>query len=180
MSRLTAPPSVDTEPLRASLAPVRHALLDDAAAEADAVLTRARSDADATVGAARDEVQAAVEQERARATAARAARSDIALAEARRTAHRTVLRARADVWRALVDRVVAEVDELRDDPRYPALLDHLTALARDQLGADATVEEHPDGGIVARAGPRRVEYGLPSLARRSLTNIAGKEDGPWR
>ena len=180
MSQVTAASAVDVEPLRASLAPVRRALLDDASAEADALLARARSDADSTIGAARRETQVAVEQARERATAARAATTDMARREAQRQAHRRVLRARSEVWRELVDRVIAAVDELRDDPRYPELVAHLTALARDQLGPDATIDEHPDGGIVARAGTRRVDYGLPALARRALIAIAGEEDGPWR
>ena len=154
-------------------------MLDDASAEAERVVTAARDDADGRVEVARNEVRAAVEQARSRAAAARAASAEVAVGEARRQAHRVVLRARADVWYELVDRVVAAVDELRDDPRYPALLDHLAARARDQLGADATVEEHPDGGIVARCGTRRVDYRLPVLARRALTRVTSEEVGPW-
>ncbi len=174
-----ARPALDVESLRTSLDPVRRAMLADASVEADRIVTEARARADSTIDAARDEVRTAVEHATRRAQRARAASAAVALGEARRDAHRTVLRARAEAWNELVDRVVAGVDGLRDDPRYPALAEQRAGEARSQLGDDATIEEHPDGGIVARSGPRRVDYRLPVLARRALQTIAGERDGPW-
>ncbi len=63
---------------------------------------------------------------------------------------------------------------MRDDPRYPALLDHFEAVAREQLGDDAVIERDPipGGGIVAELGSRRVDYTLPQLADRALEVLA--------
>lgn len=165
---------LDRDRALASLEPVRRALLEDATAEGERLLDAARADADDILATARADVDQAVERARRKATASAAARRDDALTRARREAHASVLTARAELRATLVERVRAQMATLPDDPRYPDLIDHLTDLARQQLGDDAEIAHDPAGGIVATSGPRRVDYRLSALADR-VVDDAGEE-----
>jgi vacuolar-type H+-ATPase subunit E/Vma4 len=167
--------------LEASLEPVRDALLADADADAERIVAEAERAADELVDEAERDADAAIENSRRHAEASRRARADQALARARREAHLAIQQARADLRRQLVDRVHTAAEGMRDDPRYPALLDHLEDLARSQLGDDAVIQRDPvpGGGIVATAGGRRVDYRLHVLADRALDAIADDVDVLW-
>lgn len=93
---------------------------------------------------------------------------------ARRRAHAEVLAARAALRADLADRARVAVEQLADDPRYPALLEHVERLALAQLGDAAIVtrEPPPVGGVVATSGSRQVGYRLAELAERALGAIA--------
>lgn len=164
-----------------SLGPVRHALLADAEADAERIVAEAERAADELVGEAERGADAAIENSRRHAEASRRAQADQALARARREAHLIIQQARADLRRQLVDRIQTAAESLRDDARYPALLDHLEDLARSQLGDDALIQRDPvpGGGIVATAGGRRVDYRLHVLADRALDAIADEVEGLW-
>src|ERR1035437_5695471 len=62
---------------------------------------------------------------------------------------------------------------LRGGRGYPELLQRLAAAARRDLGEDAEVEIDPPGlgGVRARAGSRRVDYTLASLADRRVEDL---------
>ncbi len=47
------------------------------------------------------------------------------------------------------------------------------------LGPDASTEEHPDGGIVATSGTRRLDLSLPSLATATLASMTGEVSELW-
>ena len=100
--------------------------------------------------------------------------SDQRIANTRADAHDAVLSARARTHDRLVEAAHAAAMNMRHDPRYPALLDHFEAVAREQLGDDAVIERDPlsRGGIVAELGSRRVDYSLPRLADRALEVLA--------
>ena len=174
--------------LAPQLEPVRQALLRDAQGTVADILGTARADAAQIVARAQSSCDEAVEHARQRAVASAHAQSEQALADARREAHAVVLRAEGQLRRQLVNRVYDAAEGLRADPRYPALLDHLAALARAQLGQGAlvTADPQPGGGVLASAGSRRVDYRLRALADLALDAVseditfgATTEETPW-
>lgn len=175
--------SIDTASLslEEALQPVRLALLADAELEADRIIAAARTAADESVAGALSEADAEVE--RARDRAERSARAHTARLQARvlDQGRRTVLAAKEQLRRRLVDDVHDAALELREDPRYPLLLDHLEALAVRQLGDDAVIERDPEGagGLIARTDLRRVDYRLASLADRALDALADEVGALW-
>jgi vacuolar-type H+-ATPase subunit E/Vma4 len=89
--------------------------------------------------------------------------------EAQRRVHDEVIRAAHE---AVID--------IRADPRYPALLDHLESEAREQLGRGAIIERDPNGGgVVGAADGRGVDYTLPALADRALAVHADEVAQLW-
>jgi hypothetical protein len=156
---------------QAALAPVREAMLRRAAGRADllvadarraaqALLTQARTDAAAAVTMAREDGQAQAEP--------------LAVAERNRGRHdaRAILLG-ADLLARdeLADRIRAAIRGLRDQPGYPELRDRLAALAGSVAGPGATVSEHPDGGVIARAPGVLVDCSLPRLAERAIDRL---------
>lgn len=163
----------------AALAPLRAALLDDARAQAEACLHTARTTAAALLGQARLEADAllaeAAEEGRRTALAAAALHSS----RARRLARETVLARQSAIRDELRRRVVAQVLALRDDPRHDALLPRLTERCTDSLGPDAEVRLHPDGGVVARSGSRRLDLSLPTLTATALEQTEAEVSALW-
>lgn len=165
--------------LREQLAPVRAALVGDAEAEADRILSSAKSSADDVVAEATAQADAEVERARHRAELAAQANAEQVLARVRSEGHRAVLVSQQQLRQRLIDEVHASVEELRNDPRYPALVDHLEALARTQLGDEAVIEHVPAGGIVAEANGRRVDYRLTALVDRALETLDDEVAALW-
>jgi vacuolar-type H+-ATPase subunit E/Vma4 len=157
-----------------ALEPVRLALMADAEAEADALVAEARARADDRVGRAEADAEAAVAEARRRAEAGARARAARELSRSRDDARHAELACRRELRDELATAVADALHELRVHPRYPELLDHLERVANDQLGPDATIvrDPQPDGGVLATAGGRRVDYRLPAIAERVLGLIA--------
>ncbi len=178
MTLLDEPTAVS---LASALGPVRDALLTDARSEAARIVETARAEADTIVALARSDADEAVQQARRRAEATSAAHTEREMAQARRAAHATVLQARDELWRELNRRLGSAAERMREDARYPLLLDRLEGLARSQLGDGAVIERDPQlgGGIVAVDGPRQVDYRLPALAERVLETLAEEVAGLW-
>jgi vacuolar-type H+-ATPase subunit E/Vma4 len=174
-------PAVHTRATPLALEPVRTALLDDAHREADDIVAAARAAAAESVAAAEHEADEALRQVRRRKEATARARAERAREDARRTANAELLRARDELHRQLAEAVHEAVHDLTRDPRYPALLDRLEQLAREQLGNAAEIERDPAGygGVVATEGHRRVDYRLPALADRALATIADEVVATW-
>lgn len=177
----TGPETGPDVPLDDRLEPVRRALLDDAADQAEALVAAASREVEDSIAEVErrcDEEVAEVEQ---RSASAARAGLDQRIADARADAHDAVLGARSRAHDHLVEAAHAAAIAMRDDPRYPALLDHLEAVAREQLGDDAVIDRDPtpDGGIVARLGSRRVDYSLPRLADRALDVLSDEVAGSW-
>jgi hypothetical protein len=70
---------------------------------------------------------------------------------------------------------------LRDDPGYPALIDRLERLAREQLGPAAEIERDPPlmGGVLGRAGGQHVDYTLPAISERHLQAMGAEVERLW-
>lgn len=164
-----------------SLRPVRDALLADAAREADQLVAGARRRADQRIADVEHGVDAEVADVERRARMSATARADHAAVRARTQSHRSLLRSRTETNRELGAVVGAAVRAMRDDTRYPELLRHFEARARDQLGSEAEVRIDPDsaGGVVATAGSRHVDYTLQALADRALGSLADEVAMLW-
>jgi hypothetical protein len=153
---------------------VRAALLALAKRDADRVLAAADADVAATL--AEGEAEAGQIESAARAAAETDAATLLAVEQARanRRARTMELQARRVAYDELVRRAR---DAVRDLSGEPGLMDRLTRLARSELGADATVVDSPDGGIVAEAGGRRVSYALTALAEQAVTDLLTARKG---
>jgi vacuolar-type H+-ATPase subunit E/Vma4 len=163
----------------AALAPVRESLL----AAAGGIAADIRADAHEQVQALLDAATSEADSIRADAIAngEAAARSEAALrsARARREASEVVL-ARRNALRLELQRQVHESAlALRTDPRYPVLLARLKEHGRALLGADATITEGPDGGVIAEAGSRRLNLSLPTLASETLESMMAEVSPLW-
>jgi len=163
----------------AALDPVRTALRAAARADAAAVLRRAQQERDDLLAGARrtaDEMVAAARTEgEADATAGVTAR----LAQSRRDARRAVLRAQRELFDELRQRCRAAAMALAEGPGSEELRRRLTERALAQLGADATVTDSRDGGILASAGSRRLYLSLPTLAERALDRSGAEVIRLW-
>lgn len=165
--------------VRESLEPVRESLLARARADADAVLAQADADAEAVVSEARARGVSLVAEARAageRDAAVLAARDR---ARAQREARASVLRARTRVYEELRRRSMAAVRALRNDPAYPCLLEALRDRARNRLGPDAVLHDHPDGGVIAEVPGRRLDETLDALTDDALDGLGGEARRLW-
>jgi vacuolar-type H+-ATPase subunit E/Vma4 len=104
------------------------------------------------------------------------------LAEARAGARGTVLRAQRAV---LTDARAAAHRAVRDlvgDPRLERLLDRLAADARERLATAGPVQlvATTDGGFVARAGTREIDYSLRAQVDRVVDAMASELERLWR
>ncbi len=162
------------------LAPVRSALLARAHADAAALLAQADDDVAAEVAQARRRADTVRADAAARGTAEAEAVMRSEMTRARREARTVLLRARRQARDRLRSEVGQRLAELRDDPAYPRIRARLEARARDSLGADAVVEEDPSGGLVARAGSRRVVYSFAALADQVLEDLGAELEGLWQ
>jgi vacuolar-type H+-ATPase subunit E/Vma4 len=163
------------------LEPVREALLADARAVGEGAVQQAEERASDKIVRAREESEARVARARAEGEAAAGLESIAALADARRRARSVVLEAQRAVYDDVRRQAGAAVEELRATPAYGDLLDRLTARAREVLGPGAEVErDPPDGGVVGRAGSRRLVLTLPVLVEHCLAEHAHEIDRLWR
>ncbi|HZC41667.1 MAG TPA: V-type ATP synthase subunit E [Streptosporangiaceae bacterium] len=155
----------------AALAPVRAAMLTRSREQAAAIVARARGEAAGLVAQARQEAEDAIARARAEGSARAAALAAAERSRARRDARVVVLRAQRDLLETLRSQVAAAVGALRGEPGYDQLLRRLTALARQAAGPDATVTEHPDGGVIATAPGVVADCSLPWLADQAVAAI---------
>ncbi len=171
----TSVPLASTE----ALAPLVSALLDRARQEAEAALADADADARAVVARARAEADALRVDARAKGTADGAAVCAAARMRAERDARRIVLEAQSAAREDLRRAAREAVGGLRHDPQYPAMLEVLRARAIHELGHQVAVTELEGGGIVAEAGPRRLEYSLAALADHLMDQVEHGPQASW-
>jgi vacuolar-type H+-ATPase subunit E/Vma4 len=160
------------EPVRAALRGRARAAAHGALAEAESDAARVLADAERQAAALLAEARVAGEVDATAALAGERARG-------RRRARAVVLAAQRAAYEQFRDRARRAVLALRDDPDYPRLVAGLTALARADLGPAAVVSPHPDGGVVAAASGRRVDYSLPVLADRAADGLGAEVQRLW-
>ena len=161
---------------------VREVELHAATEQADAI--RRMGDRIAEQILAQAEADAAALIARGCAAAERLAQLDARdrLAEARAGARGSVLRAQRAVLieaRAAAHRAARDLD---GEPRLERLLERLAADARARLAAAGTVRviATTDGGFVARAGTREIDYSLRAQVDRIVDAMASELEGLWR
>lgn len=161
------------------LVPVRAALLAEARAEADRLLAQVDAEAAATIARAEAEADGIRGEARAQGEADAAAVLAAERARARRQARAIVLAAQRDVYEDLRASVLRRLPALRAEAAYGAWRDRLRERVHTELGADAVVTEHPDGGVVGELGGRRVAYTLAGLAEQALDELGEDVEGLW-
>jgi len=149
---------------QAALAPVQTQLLHEAVAAGHRIVAEARLDAEGQIAAARARADDLVTGARADG---RAAAGTLAAAErnhGRQVARAVLLDADRRAYDELSARIRSAVRELRDDPGYGEIRERLAALALAAAGPEASITEHPDGGVLAEGPGISVDCSLPRLA----------------
>jgi vacuolar-type H+-ATPase subunit H len=157
--------------------PVRCSALADAGADADGRRAQARERRIAVLASARQ--RAGELREDSLAAARRAADRDAlgVLSEARRSAHGLLLSARRDVYAKLIRETIERASSRRED--YQATAEQLIRDARRRLGEGVEIIDVPDGGIIARARGRQIDYSLLSQVERCLTELDDEVAALW-
>jgi vacuolar-type H+-ATPase subunit E/Vma4 len=156
------------------LEPLHDALLGEARQAARDRRTGARRDARGILEQAEAEARALLERARADGEAAAELEAERERARAQREARALVLETKQAFRKELERRALAAAAELRNEPRYGTMLEGLARMARIQLGDEAVLEvDPPEGGVIAHAGARRVDYSLPALVERCLAQMNG-------
>ena len=165
-----------------TLQPLRTALLADAQATADALLEDVVRESRGDTRDARAEADAMVARARASAQAQTQADARRELAAARRDASLAVLQARRAAYELLRRDVISAALELRNDARYPSLLDRLEGRVRATLGGDARIERDPPDAAASSgaATARTVDATLPTLAEQALEDLGVEIESLWR
>ena len=167
---------------RVTLEAVQNAALDGASAEAHAIQRAARNRAEQTVVEARAQAAALLAERRAAAEALADLEERERLAQARSDARTTVLRAQRAVLNDATAAVRAAAVQLIHDPRYERLNEALAAEARKRLAGSGSVQivTAPNGGFVARAGSRELDYSLSAQVERHLDALGEELERLWR
>jgi vacuolar-type H+-ATPase subunit E/Vma4 len=103
------------------------------------------------------------------------------LARARAEARGRVLRAQQAVFAEATASARRAVSPLIEDPRYKRLLGLLEVEARRRLGRFGRVQIVPaaEGGFLARAGSREIDYSLDAQLQRCLRSMASELGSLW-
>lgn len=163
-----------------ALGPVRDALLATARRDADATLDNATSAAARILADASAEANEVIALARSRGAAEADAGVDAERARARREAHARVLAARREAYEELGRAAREALAEVRAEPGYRLVLRHMADGARHLLGPEVTLGDGDDGGVVAEAPGRRVDYSLRGYADRAVLAVAAaaEEESP--
>ncbi|MFD8325538.1 hypothetical protein [Streptomyces lydicus] len=172
---MSAAPPVPADPLE----PVRAAVLQAAHEDADRLLADARRDAADVLARAHSQAGVLLREAHLRGEAEGIRVAAVTVAHARRKARSDLLEAKAQVCDELRDRVAAKVRQCRDEETWPAVRDRLARRVRHALGADATVSEHPDGGVVGMAPGRALDLSLDALVARALDQAGAEIESLW-
>lgn len=160
--------------------PLREAVLAAARAEAERIEAEAAEEAAARVERAQRQGAALVEQARDEGAAAGEAVAAHDHAEARRRARALRLAAERDVWDELAREAHEAARALPARPAYDALLEHVVAAARRQLGGRPHFEHAPGGGVRATRNGCSVDYSLDALVDRALQGLGDDVEELWR
>ena len=149
---------------RDALAPVRAQMLREAVARGHQIVSDARLDAAAQLAAARDRAADLVAQASAEGQAAAEVLAAAERARGRQAAHAALLSADRRAYDTVAARIRSAICGLRDQPEYGGIRERLAALAASAAGPEASVSEHPDGGVLAERDGITVDCSLPKLA----------------
>jgi vacuolar-type H+-ATPase subunit E/Vma4 len=161
---------------------VRQAELRAASDEADAIRRAADRHADGIVTQARADADGLIARRRAAAEQLAVLEERERLAEARAQARGTVLRAQRSVLTDARAAAHAAARGLAGDARLERLLERLADDARQRLAPAGAVQAiaASDGGFVARAGSREIDYSIGAQVDRILEGMASELERLWR
>lgn len=143
--------------------------IEEAERDAEQRLEDARRRSESRVADARREGREAAEREDRRSRL-----------EARREARSLVLREQRLAVEKLRERALEQLRGERGSEAYERLMARVEQLARQQLGPEAEIERDAEvGGLVARAGRRRVDYRLPALVDRVIEELGSELEALW-
>ncbi|MFE9773703.1 hypothetical protein ACFYOV_18945 [Streptomyces sp. NPDC005931] len=162
-----------------ALAPVRAEVLRAARADAEQILARAAAEDAARLERARTEARTILGEARRLGEADGVAAARGLLVAARREARARALTVRREAYEDLRRTAAERVGQLRDTAEGALLRERLEERARALLGPGAEVSGHPDGGVVARAPGRRVDFSLTTLAERALDRMGAEVRHLW-
>ncbi|MEU2980919.1 V-type ATP synthase subunit E [Streptomyces hirsutus] len=165
--------------LPAALEPVRDRLLRAARTDAEELLARADREAEALLDEARAQAAAILDDARHQGETDATQGRTAELTRVRRTIRARELGVRRQAYEELCRRATERVRGLRNTADYPAIRDRLHRRARQLLGPDAELAEHPGGGFVAQAPGRRVDCTLDALAARALDRLGAEAESLW-
>ena len=157
--------------------PVGRAALADAHAEAERLRVQARDRSAAALAAARGRTEHLREDSLAAAREGANADARRVLSAARNSAHELLLSARLEVYAAVARDVARQASSRRED--YRAVTERLIGDARRRLGADVEITDAPDGGIIAHAPGRQIDYSLSTQLRRCLAQLDDEVAALW-
>jgi len=158
-------------------APVHRAAFADAHAEAERLRAQARERSAATLAAARERTEELREDSLAAAREEADEDARRVLSAARNSAHELLLSARREVYAAVARDAARQASSRRED--YHAVTERLIGDARRRLGADVEIVDAPDGGIIARAPGRQIDYSLPTQVGRCLAQLEDEVAELW-
>jgi len=161
---------------------LRASFLEQVRAEAERAAAAAEKEHSARLSDAQREARRLVAEARAAGTTDAAGETARIEAAARRHARGLVFNARRELYEDLQATALQEARSLRGEERYAALLDRLIAAAGAQLGTGAELEVDPaeNGGVIARKGPRLVDYTLPALTGRCIAALGPRAEELWQ
>jgi vacuolar-type H+-ATPase subunit E/Vma4 len=161
--------------------PLRDSLLQQVREEAEGVLEDADEEVAARLAEAEQLGLTLVEEAQAEGVAVASIAGSHDELGARRRSRSLVLATKRELYDELRRRALSAAHALRQDPRYPALLERLSAAARAQLGEAATVEVDPaeQGGVRASDGARHIDYTLDTLVERCLQRLGSSLEELW-
>ena len=165
-----------------TLAVLREVELHRASEDADAIRRSGDARAEQILAQARADAAAIIARRIAAAERLAGLEESERLAEARAQARETVLRAQRSVLREARAAAHAAARGLVADVRLERVFERLAADARERLAIRGAVQivADPDGGFVARAGSREIDYSLRSQVDRIVDEMAGELEGLWR
>lgn len=163
-----------------ALLPTREALIQAARETATAVLVAADEAASAQVLAARATIDQRVKIAREEGARDAAAALELRHRQSEGRARQALLGAQRESYEELRRSVEAKAQQIRREPNYPDLISALTAAARSRLGQEATVAEHPSGGVVADWQGRHLDLSLAAFAERAIAACPAEVGSLWQ
>jgi len=165
-----------------TLEAVESAALGAASAEAAELRRAARERAEQTVAEARAQAAALLASRHAAAEALADLEERERHAQARGHARATVLRAQRAVLDGAKAAAHAAAAGLGEDPRYERRNRALAAEARERLAGTLPVQivTAPNGGLLARAGSRELDYSLRAQVERQFDALGEGLERLWR
>jgi vacuolar-type H+-ATPase subunit E/Vma4 len=167
-------------PLDVQLRPVSAGLLRDAEQRALQILEEADRWVAVMLADTQRRSEALLESAREEGAAAARRSANRVVIDARREARERILRAQRGVYEQVRSFAQDQLNGLVGVPAAKDLNTRLASVARDRLGAKATVEVSKSGvGVIAVQGQRRIDLSCDTLVERELAELAPRIEELW-